>query len=167
MSGLDDRSGLIRTVLLDLSQTATISASVQMGTRVLRDLDKMTSLHNSAVEQARFVVLKSPDIPSVLVETGFITNPREERNLTSPRYQAQLTQAIFEGIKHYFWDYPPHGSRLEAMSGVNMHLVEGGESLPSIAARYHVSVSALKSANHLSGLRLKVGQKLSIPASWA
>ena len=167
LSGLDDQSGLIRTVLLDLSQTATISASVQMGTRVLRDLDKITNLHNSAVEQARFVVLKSPDIPSVLVETGFITNPRDENNLSSARYQAQLTQAIFEGIKRYFWDYPPHGTRLEAMSGVNLHLVKAGESLPAIAARYHVTVAALKAANHLSDLRLKAGQKLSIPASWA
>ena len=167
LSGLDDQNGLIRTVLLDLSQTATISASLQMGGRVLHRLDKVTTLHNNAVEQARFVVLKSPDIPSVLVETGFITNPREEKNLTSSYYQDQLTKAIFEGIKGYFWDYPPHGSRLEAMSGANLHIVRRGETLPVIASRYRVTVNAIKIANHLSNLSISPGQKLSIPKSWA
>ena len=116
LSGLDDQNGVIRTVLLDLSQTATIGASLQMGGRVLRGLDTMTTLHNHKVEQARFMVLKSPDIPSILIETGFISNPREERNLTSPAYQIRLTKAIFQGVKSYFWDYPPHGTRLEAMN---------------------------------------------------
>lgn len=116
LSSLDDQNGIIRTVLLDLSQTATIGASLQMGSRVLRGLDTITTLHNNKVEQARFVVLKSPDIPSILIETGFISNPREERNLTSPAYQARLTQAIFQGLKGYFMTYPPHGSRLEAMA---------------------------------------------------
>ncbi len=163
LSGLDDQSGVIRTVLLDLSQTATISAGLQMGSRVLHHMDKVASLHNSAVEQARFVVLKSPDIPSILIETGFITNPREERNLSSPLYQARLTQAIFDGLKGYFMDYPPHGTRLEAVSGANLHIVRSGESLPSIAASYHTSVAAIKSANHLSDGRLRAGQRLSIP----
>lgn len=115
LSGLDDKNGLIRTVLLDLSQTATIQAGLQIGDSVLRHLDKVTTLHHNKVEQARFVVLKSPDIPSILVETGFITNPREEFNLTSPAYQTRLSQAIFEGVKRFFWETPPHGSRIEAM----------------------------------------------------
>lgn len=116
LSGLDDQNGVIRTVLLDLSQTATIGASLQMGSQVLRGLDTITTLHNHKVEQARFVVLKSPDIPSILIETGFISNPREERNLTNPAYQIRLTQAIFQGLKSYFMNYPPHGTRLEAMA---------------------------------------------------
>lgn len=163
LSDLDDQNGVIRTVLLDLSQTATISASVKMGNQVLRHMDKITALHNSAVEQARFVVLKSPDIPSVLVETGFITNPREENNLTNPYYQAKLTQAIFEGIKGYFWESPPQGTRLEVISGANLHVVKKGETLPAIAARYHVTVAVLKSANRLQDTPLKPGQRLSIP----
>lgn len=167
LSGLDDRSGVIRTVLLDLSQTATISASVQMGTQVLRHIDKVTNLHNHAVEQARFIVLKSPDTPSILVETGFISNPREEQNLTSPRYQARLTQAVFEGLKRYFLDYPPQGTRLEAMSAATQHIVRSGESLPAIAKRYHVTVAALTSLNHLPDQQIKPGQTLSIPKSWA
>lgn len=117
LSSLDDQNGVIRTVLLDLSQTATIGASLQMGNRVLQGLNTVTTLHNHHVEQARFVVLKSPDIPSILVETGFISNPREEQNLNSPAYQTRLTQAIFQGVKGYFLAYPPHGTRLEAMAG--------------------------------------------------
>lgn len=113
---LDDKNGVIRSVLLDLSQTATISASLQMGTEVLQALGRMTTLHNRRVEQARFVVLKSPDTPSILVETGFISNPTEAANLSNPRYQARLSEAIVTGLKRYFWAHPPHGTRLESLS---------------------------------------------------
>lgn len=116
LSGLHDQNGMIRTVLLDLSQTATISASVQMGTQVLRHLDKVTNLHNRVVEQARFVVLKSPDIPSILIETGFISNPREEKNLIDPHYQEKMARAIVSGLNRYFWEYPPRGTRLEFLT---------------------------------------------------
>ncbi len=107
---LDDHNGLIRTVLLDLSQTATITSSLHLGTEVLKNLGKMTRLHNHRVEQARFVVLKSPDIPSILIETGFISNPNEERNLRDQQYQMRLARAIFSGLKRYFWEYPPHAN---------------------------------------------------------
>lgn len=166
LSDLDDQSGLVRTVLIDLSQTATIGASLHMGERVLRNLDTITNLHNNKVEQARFMVLKSPDIPSILIETGFISNPREERNLTSPAYQVKLTQAIFQGLKRYFWDYPPHGTGVEAMAGSNhFHVVRRGESLSAIAAKYNLTVAALQASNHLSGSQLKAGQKLTIPSA--
>ncbi|MFJ1269473.1 N-acetylmuramoyl-L-alanine amidase [Legionella lytica] len=165
---LDDRNGVVRSVLIDLSQTATINAGLEMGKRVLNQLGGFATLHNSRVEQARFVVLKSPDIPSILVETGFISNPREERNLTSSAYQLRLSQAIFQGIKGYFWENPPHGSRIEAMVASKFHLVRAGETLPAIAARYRVTVNALQAANHLRGVTyLKPGQKLVIPAAWA
>ena len=164
LKALNDNSGLVRTVLIDLSQTATISASLKMGDRVLKNLNTMTRLHDKRVDQARFMVLKSPDIPSVLVETGFISNPREARNLTAPRYQAQLSQAIFKGVKAYFWDYPPQGSRIEALTGNNQfHTVTRGESLSEIATRYRISVAALQSANHLGRGSVKAGQRLLIP----
>ncbi len=131
LAGLDDKNGLIRTVLLDLSQTATINAGIQVGDKVLRHLNQMTTLHHNKVEQARFMVLKSPDIPSVLVETGFISNPREEFNLTSPAYQTRLSSAIFEGVKRYFWDSPPHGTRIEAMLGGSNYLAEAPPSITS------------------------------------
>lgn len=168
LGDLDDQNGVVRSVLIDLSQTATINSGLQMGGRVLNQLGNFTNLHNNKVEQAGFMVLKSADIPSILVETGFISNPVEERNLTNPRYQARLSQAIFQGIKGYFWENPPHGSRLEAMTTNNVHLVRAGETLPAIAARYRVSVAALQSTNHLRGItRLKPGQKLVIPPAWA
>jgi len=115
LDDLDDQNGVVRSVLIDLSQTATINAGLQMGGEVLKQLNGLTSLHSYKVEQARFMVLKSPDIPSILVETGFISNPREEANLTSRAYQVRLTQAIFQGIKGYFWESPPQGTRIEAM----------------------------------------------------
>ncbi|WP_133127536.1 N-acetylmuramoyl-L-alanine amidase [Legionella nagasakiensis] len=167
LSELDDKNNLVRTVLIDLSQTATISASLQIGASVLQYLDRITNLHHEKVEQARFVVLKSPDIPSVLIETGFISNPREEKNLTSGVYQTRLTQAIFQGIKRYFFEHPPYGSRIEALSSAGKHLVKKGETLPVIARHYHTNIAALKHFNHLSTERLQPGQTLNIPKSWS
>lgn len=166
LGDLDDQNGMVRSVLIDLSQTATINSSLQMGGKVLNQLGSFTNLHNNKVEQARFMVLKSPDIPSILVETGFISNPIEERNLTNPSYQMRLSQAIFQGIKGYFWENPPHGSRIEAMTSNQVHWVRSGETLPIIAAHYHVSIASLQSLNQLGGFsRIKQGQKLMIPSA--
>ncbi|STX52540.1 N-acetylmuramoyl-L-alanine amidase [Legionella busanensis] len=145
LAGLDDQSGLVRTVLIDLSQTATIGASLHMGEKVLRNLNTLTKLHNNKVEQARFMVLKSPDIPSILIETGFITNPREERNLTSTYYQTRLTQSIFQGLRGYFWEYPPHGTHIEALVNSKMRFTLGSvdNKLPKSIANHHSSTVAL------------------------
>lgn len=168
LGDLDDQNGIVRSVLIDLSQTATINSGLQMGGRVLSQLERFTALHNNKVEQARFMVLKSPDIPSILVETGFISNPREERNLTNYAYQARLSQAVFHGIKGYFWESPPHGTRIEAMASSRFHLVKSGETIPLIASRYGVTVAALQSLNHLpTQMTLKPGQKLVVPPAWA
>lgn len=167
LGDLDDSNGVVRSVLIDLSQTATINSGLQMGGRVLNQLDNFTNLHNNKVEQAGFVVLKSTDIPSILVETGFISNPREERNLTSSTYQSRLSQAIFQGIKGYFWDNPPHGTRIEAMTSNHIHIVRSGDTLPTIASRYHVTIEALQAMNGLSRQSaLRPGQKLVIPSAW-
>ena len=98
---LKDQSYLLRSVLVDLAQTATITDSLRLGNSVLDSLDNMTALHYTRVEQAPFMVLKSPDIPSILVETGFITNTREEARLGSSGYQNKLAQALFDGIRAY------------------------------------------------------------------
>jgi len=163
LSGLDDDNDLIRTVLIDLSQTATTTASVQMGSHVLTRLDHVTSLHSKKVEQARFVVLKSPDIPSILVETGFISNAKEEKNLNDSRYQMRITQAIFEGLKKYFWEHPPHGTRFEAMANAHLHVVRSGDTLPALAEHYQVAEADLVTLNGIQGTRIAPGQKLSIP----
>ena len=96
---------LART-LLDLSQTATISDSMKLAKQVLNELGDINDLHRGRVEQAGFAVLKSPDIPSILVETAFISNPREERRLSDSNYQMKLAKAILAGIKHYFAQNP-------------------------------------------------------------
>lgn len=107
---LTNKSRLLRSVLLDLSQTATINQSMAGGHSILVALSHVTDLHRGFMEQAPFMVLKSPDIPSLLVETGFITNPFEERRLRDTSYQRHLAQAITVGIKNHFWSYPPPGS---------------------------------------------------------
>jgi N-acetylmuramoyl-L-alanine amidase len=99
-------AGLAR-VLLDLSTTAQINDSLKFGNAVLRELERVNRLHKPRVEQAGFAVLRAPDIPSILVETAFISNPEEERRLTDERYQQQLAAAIFSGIKRHFQKYPP------------------------------------------------------------
>ena len=114
VSGLDlgDRGAQLRSVLIDLSQTATIDASLRLGFFILKNLDVFTRLHHGKVEQAGFVVLKSPDIPSVLVETGFLSNVTEEQHLRSPAYQQKIANAILSGVKTYFKRYPPAGTWL-------------------------------------------------------
>lgn len=109
---LDDKDDIVASVLLDLSQTATIQASLDVGSEVLSELGQYNRLHRSHVQQAGFMVLKSPDIPSILVETAFISNPAEERKLTDSRYQAKIADAILRGVKRYFSRKPPLGTVL-------------------------------------------------------
>ncbi|MDP2785947.1 MAG: N-acetylmuramoyl-L-alanine amidase [Sulfurimicrobium sp.] len=104
---LDVKDPYLARTLLDLSQTATINDSLKLGKAVLNELGGINSLHKSAVEQAGFAVLKSPDIPSILVETAFISNPEEESRLTDDAYQEKMAKAIFSGIKRYFAKNPP------------------------------------------------------------
>lgn len=94
-------------VLLDLSTTAQINDSLRFGNAVLRELERVNSLHKPRVEQAGFAVLKAPDIPSILVETAFISNPDEERRLKDDAYQQRMAQAIYNGIRRYFAMHPP------------------------------------------------------------
>lgn len=96
---LDDKDDLIASVLLDLSQTATIQDSLELGSDVLKHLGKVGKLNKNQVQQAGFAVLKAPDMPSILIETAFISNPKEERRLRSSKHQHKLAKAIFSGIK--------------------------------------------------------------------
>jgi len=101
LNTLQDQSPLLRSVLIDLAQTATITDSLRLGNSMLDQLETITRLHYKRVEQAPFVVLKSPDIPSVLVETGFISNPEEEQRLLESEYQQQLAESLLQGIMGY------------------------------------------------------------------
>ncbi|MCW5589479.1 MAG: N-acetylmuramoyl-L-alanine amidase [Legionellales bacterium] len=160
---LANKGDLLRSVLLDLSQTATINSSLRLGATVLHQLDRITSLHHSRVEQARFVVLKSPDIPSILIETGFISNPFEERRLSSRSYQQQLANAVAQGVKGYFLKHPPLGSYFATLKQNIRYIVKRGDSLSKLAVQYQVSQDQLISYNKLSSRQLRVGQVLMIP----
>jgi len=104
---LDVKDKYLARTLLDLSQTATINDSLKLGSHVLSELGEINTLHKPRVEQASFAVLKSPDVPSILVETAFISNPDEERRLNDEAYQDKMARAIMNGIKRYFQKNPP------------------------------------------------------------
>lgn len=164
LKNLDDETGMVRTVLLDLSQTATISSSLTMGNSVLNALRHVTKLHNRHVEQARFMVLKSPDIPSILIETGFISNPNEEQNLSTPNYQQQMSLAIYKGVQEYFRVHPPERLARVEPTKTKLYRVRPGDSFASIAAKHQLSEAKLKSANPTALQRgLRAGQRLEIP----
>lgn len=158
---LDDKDDLLASVLLDLSQTATHEASAAVATTTLHELKRVVKLHKSTVAHAGFAVLKSPDVPSILVETAFISNPDEERRLRNERHQQVLAQALMNGVRGYFALYPPPG----AVRVARQHVIEPGETLSGIAQRYHVRVMKLREANSLSDDLLQIGQRLTIPAA--
>nr|VFK61257.1 MAG: N-acetylmuramoyl-L-alanine amidase [Candidatus Kentron sp. TC] len=111
---LDDKDDVLASVLLDLSQTATLEDSIELGSKVLNELKKLGKTHKKRVQRAGFVVLKSPDIPSILVETAFISNPDEERRLRSARHQQRVAKAILTGILRYLKNNAPRDSVLAA-----------------------------------------------------
>jgi len=122
---LDDKSSTLASVLLNLSQSATISESMTAARQVLASLDGSVPVRKSDVQQAAFVVLKSPDIPSMLVETDYISDPAEERKLRSPTRQAKIADAIFHGIRGYFRQHPPPGTLFAEEQKPLSHLVAG------------------------------------------
>lgn len=156
---LDDKEDVLVSVLLDLSQTASLEASIDVADRVLGGLKKVGKVHKNHVEAAAFAVLKSPDIPSILVETAYISNPGEEKKLLSPIHQRKLASAIKDGLKTYFSDYAPAGTSLASRK----HIISRGDTLSMIAQQYQVSLNTLKSANSLKGDRIRIGQVLMIP----
>ncbi len=158
---LDDKDDLLASVLLDLSQTATLSASTEAGTDILAELGKVGKMHKARVQQAGFVVLKSPDIPSIMVETAFISNPDEERKLKDGAHQRALARAIMRGIGRYFDRNAPAGTLL----AMRKHVIAKGDTLSELAQRYRVSMGKLRATNGLQGDRLRVGQVLRIPVA--
>lgn len=163
---LGDKDDTLAGVLLDLSMTATMNASLDIGASVLGAIGGFTHLHKKRVEQANFSVLRSPDVPSILVETGFITNPQEARRLRDPNFQRRLAEKLSEGIVAHFTARPPAGSWLSANRDKvdRRHTIARGDTLSSIAARYNVSVGSLKEANGIDSTVIRVGQTLTIPS---
>ncbi|WP_148254806.1 N-acetylmuramoyl-L-alanine amidase [Aidingimonas lacisalsi] len=168
---LDDKDEVLRGVLLDLTMTATLNDSLSIGDRVLGQLGQVNHLHKSQVEQAGFMVLKSPDIPSLLVETGFISNPDEERRLLDPAHQAEMADAIFSGMLTHFENNPPPTSLLAWQRDQNRgesnneYRIQPGDTLSEIASRHQVPVAQLRQVNEINGDIIRVGQVLQIPNS--
>jgi N-acetylmuramoyl-L-alanine amidase len=165
---LSDKDDVLAGVLLDLSQSAAISASSVAGGYVLKRLERVTRVRRSQVQQAPFLVLKSPDIPSILIETAYISNPTEERALNDARFQTDLARAIHDGIVDYFRDNPPPDSYLALHPPPRRetpvrHVISRGETLSEIAERYHIRLATLKQYNKISGDVIRIGQILTIP----
>lgn len=158
---LDDKDDLLKLVLVDMLKNSTMEDSNDVARHMLQGLRGVTHLHKSHVEQAGFRVLKSPDIPSILIETAFISNPTEEKNLRSRSHQKKLADAIFKGTLAYFQNNPPPGSLL-AMKD-RKHRIASGDTLIELASRYQVSVGEIRRVNGIKGDRLLVGDVLSIP----
>ena len=168
---LEDKDEILAGVLVDLSMTATLNSSLQVGNHVLNSMGNIARLHKRHVEQAGFMVLKSPDVPSILVETGFISNPEEAQKLGSSAYRKQMAQAVFKGVRQYFVQNPPAGTYIAAQQGAGgsglarEHVIAPGDTLTAIAQRYNVSINQLLAHNGMKSHVIKVGQTLKIPAS--
>ena len=158
-----DKAPDLSKILWEMAQSGTMEFSNLAARAVLNNLNKVGVVHHGNVQKAGFAVLKAPDIPSMLVETAFITNPEEEKRLNSPDFQAQLAGAIMEGIKEYFANHPPPGTRWASKGGGRQHVIGKGDTLGRIAKQYAVSVSSLRSLNRLEDGSLRVGQVLIIP----
>lgn len=153
----------VAKVLLDLSMYNAVGSSLDIGSHVLDEIKGVVpKLHSKRVQQAGFLVLKNPDIPSILVETAFISNPQEEALLKDPKHQEKLTEAIANGVKNYFEQRPPEGSRFANVRR-SKHVIASGDTLADLASRYQVSIQDLKSKNALKTDQLLVGQVLMIP----
>jgi len=162
---LGEMDPVLAGVLADLSMTGTLDTSLNLGALILEQIGGVARLHKKQVEQAGFVVLKSPDVPSLLIETGFISNPGEAERLATPAYQDKMARAIRRGIQSWFARQPPPGTLLawQREQGGREVTIAAGDTLSEIAERYGVSVAAIKTTNGLSRDVIFVGQTLLIP----
>ena len=150
--------------ILGLSMDHSMATSHDLGNKVIQELKGVTKLHKKAPQAASLAVLTSPDIPSILVEVGFISNPQEEKNLNWTKYRERLAKAMFNAAKRYFKQVPPDGTLWASEKAKNRtHKVRSGESLSILAQRYNVKVSSIKAANNLNNDVVRIGQVLTIP----
>ncbi len=166
---LGDVDNDTRQVLLNMSMESAIRISKQAGEGVLSDLKDAGRVHKKRLGLANFVVLRSPDIPSLLIETGFLSNRSDAKRLSISREQEKIAAAIFEGIKRYFEKSPPANTfvawRKQNADQRMIIEVERGDTLSEIAARYGLSLQALKELNGLETNVIHLGQKLEVPVS--
>ena len=153
----------LANVLLDLAQSGTLEASNILAERVIDELHRVGKVRRPQVERANFAVLRSPDVPSILVEAAFISNPTEERRLRSASFQDSLADALLTGLRSYFSTHARPGT-LIADGQRDQHIIRPGETLSGIADRYSLSVSDLRAVNDVSDDRIFAGQVLEIPS---
>lgn len=156
---------LLQTIL-EVSMDANRYASIEVGERVLEQMGRITKLHKKRVEQAGFLVLKSPDMPSILVETGFISNPAEAGRLNSSNFQEKMADALFEGIRTFMSARAPEGTLIawQREQGGQRYTIARGDTLSGIAVRYGTSARRIREVNGLRGDQIRVGQVITIPA---
>ena len=165
---LNDKDPVLASVLYDLSQSAALSASNDVGMRVSRQMSRVAKMHSKKVRAKSLAVLTSAEMPSILVETGFMTNPSEETKLRDLKHQNRLASAILAGIRDYFYDNAPADTRIamelkKQPAKQVRHVIARGDTISEIAERYNVSVASIRRANRLASDNIKVGQTLSIP----
>lgn len=162
--GEDDTYGYISKTFLDLSMGHAMSTGYEMAKEVIGEMKKVAHMHKHEPQHASLAVLTSGNVPSMLIETGFISNPQEEQLLLTNKHQQQLARAMYQGIRNYFQRRPPDGTLFATNRG-STHVVRSGESLSVLAQRYNTTVKAIKERNGLESNVLYVGQKLEIPSS--
>lgn len=167
---LDEYPPTVATMIIDLQQNASIGASLEVGDEVLQHLHGVGRVRKSNVQKAPFAVLKAHDVPSILVETAYISNPQEERLLKTAAYQDKLALALLAGLRSYFYRNPPRGTLIAQRVAAGevpqqQYVARRGDTLSGIAQRFRVPLPVLMRANKLPDDRLRVGQVLTIPAT--
>lgn len=165
---LDGKDDTLAWLLMDLSQNASLSASLDVGDKVSREMSRVAKMHRRKVQQADLLVLKSPDMPSILVETAFISNPGEEKKLRDSAHQGRLANAILAGIRNYFYTNPPPDTQIatnlrKTPESAVRYVIARGDTLSEIAERYNVSPAAIRQANRMASDNIRIGQTLNIP----
>ncbi len=160
---LEDKDNILAKVLLDLSQNAAMEASLKSAQKVLAALKLIEKPHKKRVERANFVVLRSPDVPSMLIETAYISNPKEEKRLKTKKFQQKLANSIKDGIKQYFYQSPPPNTWIANHITTAKHTVVSGDTLGKIAQSYQVSMNELKRLNNKASNTILVGEVLILP----
>lgn len=153
--------------ILDYSQTGARKLGTHAAVQILESLTRATRIRKRNVDRAGFVVLKAPNIPSLLIETGFLTNPTDAKRLATPSYQRKIAAAIMKGIESHFKKYPPPGSLLEVWYKGTDHRVVRGDTLSELSLRYRISVNDLRRLNAIEGDLIRIGQVLRVPPTGA
>jgi len=160
---IESKDDSLTSVLLDLAQSGSLEASHSLASRLISEMHRVGKVRKPEVERANFAVLRSPDVPSVLIEAAFISNPSEERKLRTESFQNSLADAILTGLRAYFSTHAPPGT-LIAEGRRDRHIIRPGETLSVIADRYRMSVAELRAVNDLPNDRIFAGQVLQIPS---